>query len=143
MKILKILLPILLLILSSEVGAQSISKDSILHVNFNARAIEWKGDTLICLDKRKAHIASLQLKKIPIYKQIIQDQDTVILKQKQNIQLKDSIILEDQIYIDTLERQYNHLNLHYQTKKTELKTFKKYSMYKDILLVGLLILSLL
>lgn len=88
-------------------------------------------------------MASLQLKKIPIYKQIIKDQDSVIYLQKQNLQLKDSIILEDRIYIDTLERQYNHLNLHYQTKKTELKTFKKYSMYKDILLVGLLILSLL
>jgi uncharacterized membrane protein len=88
-------------------------------------------------------MASLQLKKIPLLKAIIKDQDTVILKQKENLQLKDSIILEDKIYIDTLERQYNHLNLHYQTKKTELKTFKKYSMYKDILLVGLLVLSLL
>jgi hypothetical protein len=143
MKILKILLPILLLILSLEVGAQSISNDSILPTKYSPRAIQLRGDTLICLSKQQAHLASLQLKKIPIYKEIIQDQDTVILKQKQNIQLKDSIILEDRIYIDTLERQYNHLNLHYQNKKTELKTFKKYSMYKDILLVGLLILSLL
>ena len=132
-----------MLTLSLNCGAQSLSKDSILPVKFNPRAIQFKSDTLICLDKRQAHLASLQLKKIPIYKEIIQDQDTVILKQKQNIQLKDSIILEDRIYIDTLERQYNHLNLHYQNKKTELKTFKKYSMYKDILLVGLLILSLL
>lgn len=143
MKILKILLPILLLIVSLDCGAQSLSKDSILPATFAPRAIQLRGDTLICLSKHQAHLASLQLKKIPIYKQIIQDQDTVILKQKENLQLKDSIILEDKIYIDTLERQYNHLNLHYQTKKTELKTFKKYSMYKDILLVGLLILSLL
>ena len=143
MKILKILLPILLLTLSLDCIGQSISKDSILHVNFNARAIEWKRDTLICLSKQQAHIASLQLKKIPIYKQIIKDQDTVILKQKENLQLKDSIILENNIYIDTLERQYNHLNVHYQNKKTELKVFKKYSMYKDILLISLLVLSLL
>jgi hypothetical protein len=143
MKILKILLPILLLILSSEVGAQSTSKDSILHVNFNARAIELKGDTLICLNKKQAHIASLQLKKIPIYKSIIKDQDTVIIKQKENLQLKDSIILEDRIYIDTLERANNHLNLHYQKTKTEYKQFKKATMYKDIILISLLIFSIL
>jgi len=143
MKILKILLPILLLTLSLEVGAQSLSKDSILPSKFNPRAIQFKSDTLICLSKQQAHLASLQLKKIPIYKEIIQDQDTVILKQKENLQLKDSIILENNIYIDTLERQYNHLNIHHQKTKTEYKQFKKATMYKDIILIGLLVLSLL
>jgi uncharacterized pyridoxamine 5'-phosphate oxidase family protein len=91
------------------------------------------------LSKQQAHLASLQLKKIPIYKEIIQDQDTVILKQKQNIQLKDSIILDKTNYIDTLEYNYEVLLIDNQNTKKEYKQFKKYSMYKDILLVGLLI----
>jgi len=132
------------LTLSLNCGAQSLSiKDSILPVKFNPRAIQFKSDTLICLDKRQAHLASLQLKKIPIYKEIIQDQDTVILKQKENIQLKDSIILDKTNYIDTLEYNYEVLIIDNQNTKKEYKQFKKYSMYKDILLVGLLILSLL
>ena len=133
-----------MLTLSLNCGAQSLSiKDSILPVKFNPRAIQFKSDTLICLDKRQAHLASLQLKKIPIYKEIIQDQDTVILKQKENIQLKDSIILDKTNYIDTLEYNYEVLIIDNQNTKKEYKQFKKYSMYKDILLVGLLILSLL
>ena len=132
-----------MLTLSLNCGAQSLSKDSILPVKFNPRAILFKSDTLICLSKQQAHLASLQLKKIPIYKEIIQDQDTIILKQKQNIQLKDSIILDKTNYIDTLEYNYEVLLIDNQNTKKEYKQFKKYSMYKDILLVGLLILSLL
>jgi len=131
------------LILSLDCGAQSISKDSILPIKFNPRAIEWKRDTLICLDKRQAHIASLQLKNIPLMKSIIQDQDSIIKLQKTNLQLKDSIILEHKIYIDTLEDSYEILIIDNQNTKKEYKQFKKATMYKDILLVGLLILSLL
>ena len=132
-----------MLTLSLNCGAQSLSKDSILPSKFSPRAIQFKSDTLICLDKRQAHLASLQLKKIPIYKEIIQDQDTIILKQKQNLDLKDSIILDKTNYIDTLEYNYEVLIIDNQNTKKEYKQFKKYSMYKDILLVGLLILSLL
>lgn len=132
-----------MLTLSLNCGGQSLSKDSILPITFAPRAIQFKSDTLICLDKRQAHMASLQLKKIPTYKLIIAQQDTVILKQKENLQLKDSIILEHKIYIDTLKREFNHLNFHYQKTKSEFKIFKKYSIYKDIILVGLLVLSLL
>jgi hypothetical protein len=88
-------------------------------------------------------MASLQLKKIPIYKEIIKDQDTIILKQKENLDLKDSIILDKTNYIDTLEYNYQILIIDNQNTKKEYKQFKKYSMYKDILLVGLLVLSLL
>jgi hypothetical protein len=66
---------------------------------------------------------------------IIQDQDTVILKQKENIQLKDSIILQDRIYIDTLERQYNNCILETIKYKEEKKYFKKESIYKNIALL--------
>jgi hypothetical protein len=82
-------------------------------------------------------MASLQLKKIPIYKQIIKDQDTVILKQKENLDLKDSIILDKTNYIDTLEYKYNNCILETIKYKEEKKQFKKYSIYKNI---GLLIL---
>jgi hypothetical protein len=82
-------------------------------------------------------MASLQLKKIPIYKSIIKDQDTVILKQKQNLDLKDSIILDKTNYIDTLEYNYNNCRLETIKNKEEKKYFKKESMYKNI---GLIIL---
>jgi hypothetical protein len=82
-------------------------------------------------------MASLQLKKIPIYKSIIKDQDTVILKQKQNIQLKDSIILTKEKYIDSLYYNYNNYRLETIKNKEEKKYFKKESMYKNI---GLIIL---
>jgi len=126
------------LTLSLNCGAQSLSiKDSILPITFTPRAIQFKSDTLICLDKRQAHMASLQLKKIPIYKSIIKDQDTVILKQKQNIQLKDSIILTKEKYIDSLYYNYNNYRLETIKNKEEKKYFKKESMYKNI---GLIIL---
>ena len=124
--------------LSLNCGGQSLSiKDSILPITFAPRAIQFKSDTLICLDKRQAYMASLQLKKIPIYKSIIKDQDTVILKQKQNLDLKDSIILDKTNYIDTLEYKYNNCILETIKYKEEEKQFKRYSMYKNI---GLLIL---
>ena len=127
-----------MLTLSLNCGAQSLSiKDSILPITFTPRAIQFKSDTLICLDKRQAHMASLQLKKIPIYKSIIKDQDTVILKQKQNIQLKDSIILTKEKYIDSLYYNYNNYRLETIKNKEEKKYFKKESMYKNI---GLIIL---
>ena len=119
--------------------SQSINKDSVLNAKFNARAINWKGDTLICLTKEQAHMASFQLKKIPYYRNQLTLKDTIILKLKENINFKDSIIILNKEYQSKVEKEYSLCNDIRTQQEEIIKEQNKYGKYKSIGLVILFI----
>lgn len=69
-------------------------------------------------------MAAVKLKNESLYKKIIADQDTVIITQKEVIQLKDSINIENNKYIYELENAYemlidDNIKLEKQNKRTK------------------------
>lgn len=102
-------------------GGQSIENNSN---RFAPRAVLSNNDTLICLSKKEAYMAAVKLKNESLYKKIIADQDTVIITQKEIIQLKDSINIENEKYIYELENAYemlidDNIKLEKQNKRTK------------------------
>jgi len=94
-----------LLIPAFKSGSQSNYSDTTYH-KFNPRPFKFNNEVYIGLPLKESYIAAINLKKIDSYKIIINEQDTVIQKQKSNLNSKDSIINSTTKYSDTLEMLY-------------------------------------